>query len=264
MKRVILYPYHMRCSGPKEIVNNLRKRGIDAFRVYPDRNYQPRKDDLIIDWGMSTTPKWSYLAELEEEDSGLVMKNYWEVIQNATNKARTFVFLELGHVNIPEFTDDPSQVTEWLEKGHTVVGRQQLNGRGGAGIILMESLDDFQVCPIYTLYKKKKKEFRVHVFDGKVIDFQQKKKKNGVEADSRIRSHNNGWIFARQDVVLPEDMAEQCIKAVAALGLDFGGVDVIWNEAENKSYVLEVNTGPGIEGTTVIKYADAVAALAAN
>ena len=38
------------------------------------------------------------------------------------------------------------------------------------------------------------------------------------------------------------------------LGLDFGAVDVIWNEHESKAYVLEINTAPGLEGSTVEDY----------
>jgi glutathione synthase/RimK-type ligase-like ATP-grasp enzyme len=45
--------------------------------------------------------------------------------------------------------------------------------------------------------------------------------------------------------------------AVAALGLDFGGVDVIWNERRQMAYVLEVNTACGLEGQTVNDYAEA-------
>ena len=46
------------------------------------------------------------------------------------------------------------------------------------------------------------------------------------------------------------------VNAVKALGLDFGAVDIIYNEKENQYYVLEVNTAPGLEGTTLIKYAE--------
>jgi D-alanine-D-alanine ligase-like ATP-grasp enzyme len=37
--------------------------------------------------------------------------------------------------------------------------------------------------------------------------------------------------------------------------LDFGAVDVIWNEKQQRAYVLEVNTAPGLEGQTVDDYA---------
>ena len=43
-----------------------------------------------------------------------------------------------------------------------------------------------------------------------------------------------------------------------AVGLKFGAVDLIWNELENKSYVLEINTAPGLTGATLEKYAQAI------
>jgi glutathione synthase/RimK-type ligase-like ATP-grasp enzyme len=48
------------------------------------------------------------------------------------------------------------------------------------------------------------------------------------------------------------------LAAVSALGLDFGAVDIIWNEREDKCYVLEVNTAPGLQGSTLENYANAI------
>ncbi|MNY63636.1 hypothetical protein D3C86_2006230 [compost metagenome] len=49
--------------------------------------------------------------------------------------------------------------------------------------------------------------------------------------------------------------------AVNAIGLTFGAVDVIWNEYRHQAYVLEVNTAPGLTGTTLEKYAEAFRGL---
>ena len=46
--------------------------------------------------------------------------------------------------------------------------------------------------------------------------------------------------------------------AIKVLGLDFGAVDIIYNKQEDKWYVLEVNTAPGIYGTTLDKYVNAI------
>ncbi|MNY81884.1 hypothetical protein D3C86_2236870 [compost metagenome] len=46
--------------------------------------------------------------------------------------------------------------------------------------------------------------------------------------------------------------------AVNALGLDFGAADVIWNDHRKQAFVLEVNTAPGLTGTTLEKYAKAL------
>jgi glutathione synthase/RimK-type ligase-like ATP-grasp enzyme len=61
----------------------------------------------------------------------------------------------------------------------------------------------------------------------------------------------------REAVSAPNTVEEQAIKAVQALGLDFGSVDVIWNERHSLPYVLEVNTAPGLVGTTVTNFVNA-------
>ena len=109
------------------------------------------------------------------------------------------------------------------------------------------------------MYKKKKHEYRVHVFNGEVIDITQKKKRKGAEfLDTKIRNHKNGWVYAREDITEPEDLRQQAARAMYAVGLKFGAVDLIWNELENKSYVLEINTAPGLTGATLEKYAQAI------
>jgi len=112
-------------------------------------------------------------------------------------------------------------------------------------------------------YKKKRKEFRLHVFQGKIIDVAEKRKVQGWsethnEFCGAIRNHANGWIFAREGMILPQGIETLALDAIAALGLDFGACDIIWNEHENKCYILEVNTAPGLEGTTLISYVKAI------
>src|SRR5690606_32924060 len=69
-----------------------------------------------------------------------------------------------------------------------------------------------------------------------------------------IRNHRNGFIFQRNEITIPADVEVQATKAFEASGLDFGAVDVIWNEHEGRAYVLEINSAPGLEGTTLDNY----------
>ena len=57
-------------------------------------------------------------------------------------------------------------------------------------------------------------------------------------------------------VYASDHVRAQSVAAVRSLGLDFGAVDVV--ERQNKAYVLEVNTAPGLVGTTLEKYVDAI------
>ena len=73
----------------------------------------------------------------------------------------------------------------------------------------------------------------------------------GGESNPLIKNLDNGWVFCRTGISLPDDARNQAIAAVRSLGLDFGAVDVLYREREDKAFVLEVNTAPGLEGTTL-------------
>jgi glutathione synthase/RimK-type ligase-like ATP-grasp enzyme len=113
-------------------------------------------------------------------------------------------------------------------------------------------------APLYTLYIPKKAEYRFHVFDGQVIDVQQKKKKRGSDVDHRIRNLHNGYVYCRDGVSPPDGAAALAVRAVEACGYLYGAVDVIYNEKRACSYVLEVNSRPGIINQTCDSYADAI------
>ena len=51
-------------------------------------------------------------------------------------------------------------------------------------------------------------------------------------------------------------MTVAATNAIDAIGLDFGAVDVGYDEKTNTCVVYEINTAPGIEGSTVDWYAE--------
>jgi hypothetical protein len=179
----------------------------------------------------------------------------------SSNKIQSFdrISLEMGD-NVPKHCTDRNTASLWLEEGHVVVCRALVNSHSGRGITIVRPGEPLPEVPLYVQYKKKRHEYRVHVFRGQVIDFTQKKKVrdfNG-ERNNLVRNLANGWIFAREGVTLSDGVADLAIRATATLSLDFGAADIIWNEHEQKAYVLEVNTAPGLEGTTLVKYAHAI------
>lgn len=203
------------------------------------------KGQLIINWGSSSKPA-RYPANAR-------WINTTEAVAVATDKIRTFQ--ALGEVSHVPWTTNKEEAQKWLEKGSTVLARTVLNGHSGRGIVVVRPGDVLPNAPLYTKYVKKVSEFRVHCSPEVVIDLQQKKKRNGAEADPLIRSHERGWVFCRDNVTISEDGKAVAKAAVAALGLNFGAVDIIYNERYNKFFVCEINTAPGIEGTTVDNYA---------
>ena len=215
----------------------------------------PRAHKLIINWGSSKlNPDWHEVHHI------------WNKVPNvriAANKLSSFeAFQTAGIEAAPAFTTSYDQAVAWTNEGKVVVCRTQLNGHSGAGIHLAARPEDVvQNCPLFVLYKKKKREYRVHVAFGRVIDVQQKKKRSDYAGtvDFAIRNHHTGWVYCREGVELPQVAEQLAIRSVDAVGLDFGAVDIIYNEHEDAYYVLEINTAPGLEGQTVEKYAAAFA-----
>jgi hypothetical protein len=141
-----------------------------------------------------------------------------------------------------------------------VVARRLINASEGRGITVFERGTTPPPAPLYVEYIVKKKEFRVHVWNNEVIDVAEKRKRreHGEERDAFVRNTANGYVFCRTAVLEPDDLRSLALNAVSALGRTYGAVDIIWNEKQNKCFVLEVNSRPGMEGTTVEKYADAI------
>lgn len=182
-------------------------------------------------------------------------KKVFYVTQNALNKVQQFERFAAGGVASPPFTTDRNKVGELGAK--VVYARTLVNSTGGKGIVEVDiSQGEVPPAPLYTAYIPKKREFRVHVFDGEVIDIQQKRKRQGSSGNSRIRNLANGYVYCRDNLESVDGLETLAVSAVAAVGYRYGAVDIIWNEMQNKCYVLEVNSRPGLEGTTVVKYAD--------
>lgn len=236
------------------------KEALGAIR--PVNNFR-FKDKLVINWGKSSETTL---------DSSNNLLNKFSVVYNTSNKLQFFNILKENGVNTPRYTVDVDEALSWGEDGYEVFGRHT-NGYGGSDIVKFSNISEIQnedkrflQCQFYTQYKPKKQEYRVHVFDSKVIDVQRKALAkldiNGnpvdpKEVDWTIRNHANNFIFVRDFENAPKDVTLQAEKAFKASELDFGAFDIIYNEQEDKAYVLEVNTAPGLVGTTLEKYAKA-------
>ena len=185
----------------------------------------------------------------------------FQVTQRPLNKVEQFERFKQCSVSCPSFETDRRRLSS--DVSNVWFARTLINSTNGRGIVEFDLREqrDIPAAPLYTAYIPKKAEYRFHVFNGQVIDVQQKKKKRDFDEDernTRVRNLHNGYIYSRDGVSPPDGAADLSIRAVAALGYLYGAVDVIYNEKRNCSYVLEVNSRPGLMGTTLEKYAEAL------
>lgn len=254
LSRLVILPYKMASQSARSLSHALSGAlGKFVRRVRPEGNYKPKERSLIVNYGASWQPPWYTGTCLN--------KPYF--VAKASNKLLSFACFSQEEIVCPNWTTDINIARGWANSGHVVVCRNLLNSHSGRGIVLAgPETPQMPVSPLYVKYKKKRTEYRIHVFRHTIIDATEKRRMRRDwrpdTFDGYIRNHANGWIYARDNVVLPSDSGPLAVDAVAALGLDFGACDVIWNEHENKSYVLEVNTAPGLEGTTLVNYTNAI------
>lgn len=238
--RLYLLQYKRGSRSAKELAT-----ALEILRLNQDTTrYTKRlKDkDIVINWGCSQ-------FDFNHPDVEKVF-NLPDRVARASNKL--LFFQEMGNcpsVTTVPWTQDENEAKRW-ERG---VARTKLNSSGGNGIVLFSGESDFVEAPLYTQYVPKTREFRVHVAFGKVIDSQRKIRDPSKEiTDWSIRNHENGFIFARESGKPTDASLSMAIDCVNHLGLDFGAVDIIENKSG--SYILEVNTAPGLEGQTIESY----------
>lgn len=231
--------------------------------------YQYKNGDVLINWGhpLDTIPQpfIQRLAGLDHILNGYEIDGHSEVnkIKSASNKLNFFNKLkEVKPEIIPKFWTKKEDIPD---AAFPIVCRTVLAGHSGAGIVIADNRNALVDAPLYVQYKKKKDEYRVHVGrkqsgDGAgesvVIAVQRKARRNGAETVNwQVRNLAGGFVFVRGGVSPPASVTSSAVEALAASGLDFGAVDVIYNEHEGKAYVLEINTAPGLEGQTIADYA---------
>lgn len=256
--RLIVYPYKMSSKSGRVLARSF-DRGL---RVYPDRNYRPRRGDFIVNWGSGALPVWwSRYCYLKEHgcEAELDMFNYPNRVQNAADKPTAYEIFQDADLNVPEWTYSMGDARAWAEDGHVVFCRALRRSGGGNGISIARNVEELACSRFFTKLVPITHEYRVHVWDGnEVIDVTEKRRMCGAQADLYIRNHDHGWVFCREDMVVPQAVMPSAVCAVEALGLDFGAVDVGYNADTGEATIFEVNTAPGLEGTTLERYVAAI------
>lgn len=241
-----IYPYKTASRSARRLKEALGGN----LMLKPNGTYRYRPGDKIINWGNSTVPQFAAAA-------GDNLLNKPEAVAIAANKLHTFRSLSEAGVPTVPWTTNRDEASNW---DGVVYARHQLTGHSGAGIEIVGEDDDIPQAPLYTKKVENGGEYRVHVMNGRVIDYRKKSRRDGdevQEGQSEIRTLNNGWIYRQGELNRLERIEQLAVQAITAIGLDFGAVDIIMDEERerpNDVYVLEINTAVGLADNTLESY----------
>ena len=169
-------------------------------------------------------------------------------ISNSTNKRRMRELFAEHEVPTPKLYDCPRYA---IDQGIVLVGRPDRHMKG-RGYWLCQSRDDVDRAVRGTRRKAAAthfmefidapREYRVHIFKGKSIRISEKDT-TAFHEYTTIKPTNN-----------VKHVRKAAKAAIAALGLDFGAVDVLANDEQ--AWVLECNAAPGLGGSMARLYAE--------
>lgn len=256
--------------------------------------YAQRPEHTVINYGNSRIPEWLNGRILNEPASVAMAKNKLTTFERlaiagvqsvpfTTSSIEARDWLSLGHkvfvrhsltghsgegievvtpLTHPVLSEEQQDLIEYLEDVYNSLEewpniaqtiRREIEEIQPEGITTETTLPE---APLYTRAIANAGEYRVHVFNGRVILYQKKSRRvdddgnvvtaEGAEAD--VRNLESNWVYRTGNLRRLERVELLAIDAVRALGLDFGAVDIIM-DGEGAVYVLEVNTAPGLGNT---------------
>lgn len=253
--RVRLLPYRRGSATARALARQLGLLRLHtvAENGHVRTRFRPRPTDVILNWGSHKYPTTEHVT------AGMAPRyiNRPQAVYRARDKLACFRKLSEQGVPTVEWTDNWALADQWLYDGSPVLLRLTTTGQGGAGIVVVrpDNLPPGRIAdaPLYTKYFKAKHEARVHVVNGQTLA-QKKRRREGVEPNM-VRNHANGYVYCTGNFTCPANVVDVAKRAVAALELEFGAVDLLYtNDGEVR--VLEVNSAPGLEGSTLDWYAD--------
>jgi predicted ATP-grasp superfamily ATP-dependent carboligase len=208
-------------------------------------------DDTIINWGDS---QCTHLFPLNKSSA----------IRLVANKLTAFDAFSSANVPIPAYAKAKADVG-W--EGLTVV-RHKLTGHSGEGIELCDAQNSRTHRSTSSTFRKNRSIVSMSALlsNGsdagtmslKIIAVQRKARRHDVptvKSTGKSATTPTGSSSPGKAELHRTECLDAARAALDASGLDFGAVDVILTK-QGKAYVLEINTAPGLEGTTVTDYAN--------
>jgi glutathione synthase/RimK-type ligase-like ATP-grasp enzyme len=214
--------YSKMTSNSKLVVRRrLIKTGKEYFRVYKDHVVHNLEKVAINAYNFTNSIVVRWGNRIEVDLQGGIVYNESKAIANACDKKKARVIMAEAGVKVPKMVTSENVVQADLP----VIARPFQHAKGKNFIVLktiQEVKNHYNPNRFYySAFVNKVKEFRIHVGHSKVLNYLEKPNpNNGNIAWNRAQ---NGEAF---DNVKWDDYNLKCgieaIKAVKALGLDFG------------------------------------------
>lgn len=212
-----------------------------------------RQSITVVNWGCGNPPGAIKACRV---------LNKPEAICKAVNKLTTFQTLKAANVRTVPWTTGEADALLWLKGGFKVCARTALEGKDGEGLLLLEGVKTdwfgrplpLPKASVYTKFVPSQAEYRVNVCGNRTMGV-QKKVPTTNNANADIKTGGNGYGFRLlSDGEIPHGIRPLARDAIAALGLDFGGVDVLVG-VDGTPYILECNSAPELTPSMVTAYA---------
>lgn len=116
-----------------------------------------------------------------------------------------------------------------------IVCRETTTGRNCDGVTVTEQENMVRGCPLYTKFFHHDEEHRIVVFNKRVVARYMK---------MNLKDGEYELVYMQADGY--EDLDVTAVKAANSIGLDYAGVDILFNSKNGKHLCLEINSGPAL------------------
>lgn len=223
----------------------LKANGIE-FLNNPSET--PNDEYLLIRWGVTR------MSHLDARAKG-ILNPAERVHFNADNKRGAHQLMLDAGVSTPKFWTSWEEAKAEANKLGCDLLRRRLHHTRGRDILRVKPTDDLprkRRSGYYVQLLDKDAEFRLHMFEDKCIGMAQKLNISG-QGDPLIWNDDHGWEFKyipqreREGIPHYNGMVEESAKALRAIGLNFGAVDLIM--VNGIPFILEMNSAPALHQT---------------
>ena len=262
----------------KRLIECFEKEGVECFAVHPNHvdifiSKENRKSvqveneyttipDFVIPRVGSSTTYYQKAVFRHLERMGVLFINGSDSIDNVKDKLYTMQILSQNNIPHPKtmLVKNPID-SAYVERniGFPIVVKS-LSGTHGKGVYLAENKTNFeQLVEMMEQFNDRfniilqefvedsfGKDLRIIVVGGKVIGAMKRESKDG---DFRANITRGG---GAEPIEIDEQMEYLALESTKLLGLDIGGVDLLYDNGGYK--ICEVNSSPGFFGME--KYTD--------